>query len=116
MDAPGLETGDGGEPAQDEERTGAGERAAFRVQEELGPVAPVEIRPSPREVAPQRLDRPPADRDDALLAALPDDPDEAVVEVDAPLREPARPRDPEARPAEELDERPVPHVARPDAP
>ena len=61
-----------GEPAQDQERARARQRAALRVQEELGPVAPVEVRPAAGEVAAQRLDRLPPDRDDPLLAALAD--------------------------------------------
>src|SRR4051794_4241901 len=36
---------------EDEERAAARERAALRVQEELGPVPPVEVRPAAREVA-----------------------------------------------------------------
>ena len=36
VDALGLEPGDLGQPAQDQEGAGAGERAAARVQEELG--------------------------------------------------------------------------------
>ena len=52
-----LEAGLRGQPAQDQERAGARERAALRVQEELGPVAAVEVRAAAREVAPQRLGR-----------------------------------------------------------
>ena len=92
MDALRLEAGLLGEPAQDQERAGAGERPALRVEEELGPVAAVEVRPAAGEVAAQRLGRLPADRDDALLAALADRAHEAVVEVDAALLEPDAPR------------------------
>ena len=44
VDALGLEPCLLGEPAQDEEGAGAGQRAALRVQEELGPEAAVEVR------------------------------------------------------------------------
>ena len=46
--------------------------AALRVQEELRPVAAVEVRAAAREVAAERLDGVAADRDDALLVALAD--------------------------------------------
>src|SRR5204862_3372077 len=81
VDALRLEPRDLREPAQDEEDAGSCERAALRVQEELRPVAPVEVRPPARQVAPQRLGRLTPDRDDALLAALADDADEPRVEV-----------------------------------
>ena len=52
MDALGLEAGFRGEPAEDQERAGARESAALRVQEQLRPVAAVEMRPASREVPP----------------------------------------------------------------
>ena len=113
--APGSRPGVRGEPAQDQERAGAGQRAALRVQEELGPVAPVEVRPAAREVAAERLDRLAADRDDPLLAALADDAHEPVVEVDAALLEPDRLGDAQAGAVEQLDERAVAERARRDA-
>ncbi len=70
MDAPRLEARLLGEAPQDQERAGAGQRAALGVQEELRPVPPVEVRPPAGEVAAERLDRRAADRHDALLAAL----------------------------------------------
>ena len=112
---PGSRPARRGEPAQDQERARAGERAALRVQEELRPVPPVEVRAAAGEVAPERLDRLAADRDDALLAALADDAHEPVVEVDAALLEPDRLRDAQARAVEELDERAVAQRARRDA-
>ena len=72
VDAAGLEAGLLGEPAQDQEGAGAGQRAALRVQEELGPVAAVEVGAAAREVAAERLDRRAADRDDPLLVPLAD--------------------------------------------
>ena len=72
VDALRVEAGGRGEPAQDQERARPRERAALRVQEQLGPVAAVEVRPAAGEVAPQRLGGLAAERDDALLAALAD--------------------------------------------
>jgi hypothetical protein len=78
-----LEPGLLRELAEDQERARARQRTALCVEEELRSMAPVEVRPPAREVAPQRLDGFRADRDDALLLALPDAADEALVEVDA---------------------------------
>ena len=97
MDARGVEARLGGEAPQDQERAGARQRAALRVQEELGPVARVEVRAAAGEVAPERLDGRASERDDALLVALAGDADEAVVEVDPRLVEPDRLGDAEAR-------------------
>src|SRR5579864_3006501 len=90
VDALRLEPGRGRQPAEDEERARTGERAALRVQEELGPVAPVEVRPPAGEVAAEGLDRLAADRDDALLRALAEAADEPAVEVDRRLVEAER--------------------------
>ena len=60
MDALGIEAGPLGELAQDQEGACASERAALSVQEELGPVAPVEVRPAARQIAAQGLRPPPA--------------------------------------------------------
>ena len=76
MHALRLEPGLLGEAAQDQEGAGAGERPAARVQEELGPVAAVEVGPAHRDVAAQRVDRGPAERHEALLRALPERADE----------------------------------------
>src|SRR5512146_418142 len=51
VDAARLQPGLLGEPAQDQEGACPGQRAALRVQEELGPVPRVEVGPSAREVA-----------------------------------------------------------------
>ena len=107
VDALGLEPGHGGEPAQDEERPRARERAAPRVEEELGPVALVEIRASVREVPAERVDGLASDRDDAFLRALAESPDEPVLEVDRGAVEPDRLAHAQARAVEELDERAV---------
>ena len=49
MHAPWLQTGSVGELSQDEERSGPGQRAPTRVQEEVGTVAPVEVRAAERD-------------------------------------------------------------------
>src|SRR4051794_13455425 len=56
VDALRLEAGLLSELAQDEEGAGAGERAAARVEEELGPRLLLQMRAAVREVAPQRFD------------------------------------------------------------
>src|SRR5688500_14679144 len=63
VDSLRLEPGLLGEAAQDQEGAGAGERPAARVQEELGPVAAVEVGAAERDVAAQRFDRGAAERD-----------------------------------------------------
>src|SRR5262249_39867401 len=93
-----------GQAAEDQEGPGPRQRATLRIQEELGTVAPVEERPPAGEVAAERLDGRPADRDDPLLAALAGDAHEALVEVDAGLVEPDGLGDADAGSIEELDE------------
>src|SRR5262249_12723728 len=73
----------GGEPAENEERASARERASAGVEEELGPVAPVEVGPAAGEVTAKRLGRLAADRHDSLLVSLPGAADEPLVEGDA---------------------------------
>src|SRR5581483_6232229 len=80
------------------------ERTALRVQEELGSVAAVEVRPAAREVAAQRLGCGPPDRDDPLLAPLADAADEALVQVDAGALEPDGLADSQTGAVQELDE------------
>ena len=70
MHPAGLEAGAVREPAEDEERAGARERPAARVEEQVGAMAPIEMRPAERHVAAQRLGGGPAERDEALLASL----------------------------------------------
>jgi hypothetical protein len=93
------------ELAQDEERPGPCERAAPGVQEELGPVARVQVRPPSRDVAPERLGGMAADRDDPFFAALADHPNQPVVEVDTCFLEPHRLGDAQPGAVEELHER-----------
>src|SRR5438105_1233403 len=55
--------------AEDQERSGACQRAAAGIQEELGPVPAVEIGAATREVATKRFGGLAPDRDDAFLVA-----------------------------------------------
>src|SRR5215210_1388697 len=112
MDALGLEPRAAGEAAEDQEGAGARERSALRVQEQIGPVALVEVGPSVRQVAAQRLDRVPPDGYDALLAALAGAAHEPLLEVDAGPVEADRLAHPQAGAVEELDERAVSHHPR----
>jgi hypothetical protein len=105
MDAVGVEAGFLGQLAEDQEGARACQRPPAGVQEQLGAVARVEVRPAAGEVAPERLRGVAADRDDPFLAALPDHSNEPVVEVDAGLLEPDRLGDAQPRAVEELDER-----------
>ena len=61
-----------GQFPQDQEGACPGQRAAACIQEELGAVPGIEKRAPASEVAAQRFGCVPADRDDALLAALSD--------------------------------------------
>jgi len=112
VDALGVEPGGAGEAAEDEERAGARQRAALRVEEELRTVARVEVRAAAREVAAQRVHGLAADGDDALLRALADAADDPLLEVDGGAVEPDGLADAEARAVEELDERAVAERAR----
>ena len=111
MDALRVEPGLRGQAPDDQEGAGAGEPAALRVEEELRSVAPVEVRAAPREVAPEGFDRLAAERDDALLVALPHAAHGAVLEVDAAALQPDRLAHAEPAAVEELDEGPVAQAA-----
>src|SRR3954454_13422348 len=103
MDALRLEACFLCELSENEERAGAGQRPALGVQEELGPVARVEIRAAAGEVAVQRVDGGAADRDDPLLRALAERADEPLLRVDARSVEPDRLADTEAGAVQQLD-------------
>src|SRR6476619_4232833 len=102
VDALGLEPCLVGEAAQDEEDTGAGERPAVRVQEQLLPVAAVEVWPTAREVAAEGFRCLPPDRHDPLLGALAEATNESVLEIDGLPAEPDRLADAQAGSVEEL--------------
>jgi hypothetical protein len=107
MDAVRVETGFLGQLAKDQKGARTCQRPAAGVQEQFRPVARIEVGPAAREVTSKCLRRVPPDRDDALLIALPDHSNEAVVEIDACLLEPDRLGDSEACAVEQLDERVV---------
>src|SRR5512132_2303881 len=79
-----------GEAAKDQERSRAREGSAACVEEEVGAVAAIEMRPAEGEVAPYRLGGGPSERHDSLLVALAEHADDASVEVDRGAREPDR--------------------------
>src|SRR6266536_4345532 len=112
MDPLGLEPGRGREPSEDEERAGARQRPTLGVQEQLGPVAAVQIWPPAREVALKRVYCLPPDRDDSLLVSLSDAADEPLREVDAGLVEPDGLADAQTGAVEQLDQRAVAQIAR----
>src|SRR5690349_82885 len=98
----GLEARFLGEALEHQKGTGSRESAALRVQEELGPVAPVEVRATAREVPAESLGCGASERDDALLVSLSGGSNETPVEVHVGLAEPDRLADAQARPVEEL--------------
>ena len=107
-----LEAGAVCKLAEDQEGTGAGERTPAGIQEELGPIAAIEVWPAEGEVAAHGLGSRAAQRNEALLAALPEHADDAVLEGDAVLLETHGLGDPEAGAVEELHQGPVAQRAR----
>src|SRR3954468_6510639 len=103
VDALRLEAGRRGETPQDEERAGACETAALRVQEELGSVALVQIRAATCEIATERVGRLAPDRNDSLLRPLADAAHESFLEVDGRALEPDGLAYPQSSPVEKLD-------------
>src|SRR4051794_38129393 len=89
-----FEPGPLGDPSQDQESARTGQRPALGVQEQLRAMAPVEVGAAAGEVAAERLRGGAADRDDALLVALPDAADDPLVEVDPCALQPDRLADP----------------------
>ena len=107
VDATRLEPCAFGQLAKDQERAGAGERAAARVEEQLGPVAPVEMGPAEGEVAAHGLGGRPPERDEPFLAALSEHAHNALLDRDAVLLQPDRLRHTEAGAVHELHERAI---------
>jgi len=97
---------------QDQEGTGARQRAAARVQEELRPVSPVEMRAAKSQVPAHRLSRRPPERYEALLVALPEHADDPFFESDATLLESDRLGHAQAGAVEELHERAIAERSR----
>lgn len=107
-----LQAGLLGDPAQDQECPGAGERAALGVEEELRAMAAVEVGPTAREVAAEGVGGGASDRDDPLLVPLADAADDPLVEVDPGPIEPDRLADAQTRAVQELDQRGVSERSR----
>jgi len=105
--ASGLEARSIRELAEDQERTGARQRTAPGIEEELGPVPAVQVWTAEREVSPHGLRGRTPERDQALLVSLAEDPDHSLVEGDATFLEPDRLGDAQAGSVEQLDERTV---------
>ena len=107
-----VEACPGGEPSEDEERAGPRQASSLDVEEELRPVAAVEVRPPAAQVAAQRLDPLAPERHDSFLVALADAADEAALKVDGAAFEPDGLADPQPGAVEELDERAVTQLPR----
>ena len=105
MDARRVEPGPLGDAPQDQERPGARERPAARVQEHLGAAARVEVRPAAGQVAAQRLGGGAPHRHGPLAVPLADHADDPVLEVDAASEEPDRLGHAQPGAVEQLDER-----------
>src|SRR6266545_1068545 len=105
MDSLRIESCLRGDAAEDQEGPCAGQATAPRVEEELRPVARVEVRAPACQVSAYGLDGLPTDRDDPLLGPFPDAADKPALEVDARLLQADGLADPQARAVEELDER-----------
>src|SRR5689334_11368103 len=99
-------------PSENQECTGTRQPTPLRVQEELGTVPRIQIRPAAAEIPSQCLRGLPADRYDAFLRALADAADEPSVEIDAGLVQAHRFADAQPRAVEKLDERAVTERAR----
>ncbi len=87
MDATRLEPGPVRELPQDQECSGARQRAAARVQEELRPIPPVEMSAAEGEIAAHCLGRRAPERHQALLVAFAEHTDDPFFEGDATLLE-----------------------------
>ena len=107
-----LEAGAVCELAEDQEGAGTGESATAGVQEELRPVAAIEVRPAEGEVAAHGLGGRATQRNEALLAALAEHAHDAVLERDTVLLEADGLGDPEPGAVEELHEGSVAQPAR----
>jgi hypothetical protein len=108
MDPLRLEPGLRGEPPEDQKRTGARQRPALGVEEELRTVSAVEVRPASGQIAPQSIDGVTPDGHNPLLPAFADRPDEPLVEIDSRPIERDRLADAKPGSVEQLDQRTVP--------
>ena len=107
MDATRLESGAVGQLAEDEKRAGTRECATARVEEELRAIPPVEMRAAERQIAANGLSGRSTERHEALLAALAEHADDALLDRHAPFLESGCLRHAEPRAVEQLHERPI---------
>lgn len=112
VDATGLEPGPIGELPQDEEDPSARKRPAADIQEELGPVTTIQVRPAEREVSTHRFCSRAPERYEALLVALAEHADDALLERDATLLESDRLGHTQPGSVEKLDQRPIAQRSR----
>ena len=110
--ASGLEARSIGELAENEEDAGTRQRAAARVEEQLGPIPAIEVWPAERQVPPHRLGGRPSERNEPLLVSLSEHADDPLVEGDAALLEPDCLGDAQTSSVEELDERAIAERSR----
>ncbi len=104
VDPTRLEAGAVGQLAEDEKRPRPRERTSTRVQEQLGPVATIEMRASEGEVASDGLGGRAPEWDEALLASLAEHPDDALLDCDAAFLETGGLGDTQPGSVQELDE------------
>jgi hypothetical protein len=107
-----LESGAVGELSEDQERAGASQWAAADVQEQLRPVAAVEMRAAEREVSTNGLRSRASQRYQALFVSLAQHADDSLVDGDATLLESDRLGHAQAGAVQKLDERPIAQCAR----
>lgn len=112
MDALGLKPRLVRQAPKDEEGAGPRERTTLGVEEQLGPVALVEMRSAPRHVEDERIHTLPAEGHDPFLVTLSEATNDAVLEVDAaPVK-----RDglgyPKPGSVEQLHQRAITEIAR----
>jgi hypothetical protein len=112
MNASRLEPSSTGKLPQDEEGPGARKRPAADVQEELGPVTTIQVRPAEREVPSNRLCCRAPERYEALLVSLSEHADDPLLERDATLLESDRLGHAQSGSVEKFDERPVAQRSR----
>jgi hypothetical protein len=104
VDATRLQTCAIGELAEDEERAGACERTPAGVEEELGPIPPIEVGAAEREVAPHGFGGWTAERDETFLAAFPEHAHDTFLDGDAAPLEARRLGDAQSGAVQELHE------------
>ncbi len=112
MHAARLEACAVGELSEDQERACASQRAAADVEEQLRPVAAVEMWAAEREISTNGLRSRTPEGDEALFISLPEDADDPLLEGDATLLESDRLGHAQAGAVQELDESPIAQRAR----